>query len=246
MNIRRTWGLVALIAIAAAAFFLATAGTAVAAGDPVTYSYDANSPVASADATLRVVLVGFQKGQVDEQKILGQIPAVQRPGVLIPYDGDAGDSGDQCGAEQGGNTLLNHGRCYYEGGKPYLVPIEYRWKPKLIYAPSKFTSALFTYMMSTGVTKTGDFTGTTYRPYLEAYNVTKGNTRGSGNDVAPMAPVRFFDAEKMETWLAQNSLSYLGFDLGPKGGSALGPGKTPGYTIFVLNTWDSPEAVRRS
>ena len=55
--------------------------------------------------------------------------------------------------------------------------------------------------------------------------------------------MRFFDAEQMETWLAQNSLKYLGFDLGPKGGPNLGPGKKPGYTIFVLNTWDSPQAL---
>jgi hypothetical protein len=46
----------------------------------------------------------------------------------------------------------------------------------------------------------------------------------------------------METWLAQNARNYFGFDLGPKGGSNLGPGRQPGYTIFILNTWDSPEA----
>jgi hypothetical protein len=90
--------------------------------------------------------------------------------------------------------------------------------------------------------KTGDFTGTTYRPYLESYNTTRGIYRGVGNQVAPGNSVRFFDAEKMETWLAQNSMKSLGFDLGPKGGTTLGPGQKPGYTIFVLNTWDSPEA----
>jgi hypothetical protein len=88
----------------------------------------------------------------------------------------------------------------------------------------------------------GDFHGTTYRPYLEAYNQTHGIYRGLGNQVAAGASVRFFDAEKMETWLAQNSMSYLGFDLGPKGGANLGPGKKPGYTVFILNTWDSAQA----
>src|SRR5262249_9158105 len=85
--------------------------------------------------------------------------------------------------------------------------------------------------------------GTTYRPYLEAYNAQKGLFRGLTNQVAPNSSVRFFDAEKMETWMAQNSLKYLGFDMGPKGGTTnLGPGKTPGYTVFILNTWDSPQA----
>jgi hypothetical protein len=107
---------------------MATARGAAGAGTPVGYTYDSASPVASANAPLRVVLVGFKKGDVEEQKILQQIPATQRPGVLIPYAADTADVSDQCGVELGGNTLLNHGRCYYEGGKPYLVPVEYRWQ----------------------------------------------------------------------------------------------------------------------
>ena len=55
------------------------------------------APVAQADAPLRIVLVGFKKGQVDESALLAQIPESQRPGVLIPYAEDAQDSGDQCG-----------------------------------------------------------------------------------------------------------------------------------------------------
>ena len=169
------------------------------------------------------------------------IPQTQRPGVLIPYDEDAGDFSNQCGVFFGANTLLDHGRCYYEdGAKPYLMPLEYSWKPRIIYAPTKFTTALFQQMMASSTT--GDFHGTTYRPYLEAYNSSRGMYRGAANQVAAGAPVRFFDAERMETWLAQNSRTYFGFDLGPKGGPNLGPGHDPGYTIFVLNTWDSPEA----
>ncbi|HEY3543600.1 MAG TPA: hypothetical protein VGK79_13770 [Gaiellaceae bacterium] len=211
------------------------------AADGVTYSYDPDSPVATASPPLRVVLVGFKKGQVDESKLLSMLPQSQRPGVLIPYTEDTKDLSTQCGVFFGANTLLDHGRCYYEdGARPYLVPIEYHWQPQVIYAPSTFTTALFQQMMSGS--KTGDFSGTTYRPYLEAYNTTRGMYRGATNQVAAGAPVRFFDAEAMETWLANNSRSYFGFDLGPKGGPNLGPGHDPGYTIFVLNTWDSPEA----
>ena len=152
-------------------------------------------------------------------------PADQRPGVLIPYAADTADTADQCGAFFGANTLLDHGRCYYESGKPYLVPIEYRWKPQLVYAPEAFTTALFQQMMADSTT--GDFTGTTYRPYLEAYNTTRGLFRGLGNQVAAGNSVRFFDAEKTETWLAQNSMSYLGFDPGPKGGTTSAPARSP-------------------
>jgi hypothetical protein len=128
---------------------------------------------------------------------VSQIPATQRPGVLIPYaENGAGASGaDNCGMALGANTLINHGRCYFDSATPYLVPIQYRWKPQVIYAPD--------------------------------------------------ALVRFIDAEKTEDWLAQNVRSFLGFELGPKGGPNLGPGANPGYTVFMLNTWDSKQADQR-
>ncbi len=231
---------VALLGVIGATLLASAQPASTATGQSVNYTYDPAAPVASASPPLRVVLVGFKKGQLDESELLSMIPQSQRPGVLIPYDEDVADASDQCGVFFGANTLLNHGRCYYESGKPYLVPIEYSWKPQLVYAPDTFTSALFQQLMSNSTT--GDFTGTTYRPYLEAYNTTRGSFRGVGNQVAAGNSVRFFDAEKAETWLAQNSMSYLGFDLGPKGGTNLGPGKKPGYTIFILNTWDSPQA----
>src|SRR5262249_46336982 len=124
-------------------------------GQSVTYDYDSAAPVATASPPLRVVLVGFKKGQLDESQLLSMIPADQRPGVLIPYAADTADSGDQCGAFFGANTLLDHGRCYYENGKPYLVPIEYRWQPQLIYAPDAFTTALYQQLMANSTT--GDF-----------------------------------------------------------------------------------------
>jgi hypothetical protein len=63
--------------------------------------------------------------------------------------------------------------------------------------PSRFTTALFQQMMANS--KTGNCAGTTYRPYLETYNATRGIYRGVRNQVAAGNSVRFFDAEKMET-----------------------------------------------
>src|SRR6266545_4705915 len=121
---RRT-AVLALLVLGVFAFVLANANRASASSsDSVTYIYDKDSPVAQATATLRVVVVGFTKGQIDEQALIKQIPLLQRPGVLIPYDADAAGSSDQCGVFFGANTLLNHGRCYYESDKPYLVPIQ--------------------------------------------------------------------------------------------------------------------------
>jgi hypothetical protein len=205
---------------------------------------DTNAPVAQLEAPLRVVMVGFKPGDADAAKIVSQIPTTQRPGVLIPYTGDGAGAADadNCGAAAE-NTLINHGRCYFSGTKPYLVPVEYKWKPQIVYAPDGFTDALFSAMAS--YSERGDFGGATYRPYLEKYNTTRGIYRGMANLVQPNALVRFIDGEKTEDWLAANSQSFLGFGLGPKGGSNLGPGPNPGYTVFVLNTWDSPQADTR-
>jgi hypothetical protein len=100
----------ALALVGTLAAVLGLARPAHAAGPSVVYSYDPSSPVAQANAPLRVVLVGFKKGQVDENALLAQLPASQRPGVLIPYDQDAGATSDQCGVFFGLNTLINHGR----------------------------------------------------------------------------------------------------------------------------------------
>ena len=72
------------------------------------------------------------------------------------------------------------------------MPIEYQWKPQVVYAPATFTAALFQNMMANSTV--GDFHGSTYRPYLEAYNASHGVYRGVANQVAPGASVRFFDA----------------------------------------------------
>ena len=223
---------------------LSTSTSAASDTSSVLWSYDKGAAQVSAEAPLRVVMVGFKPGEVDEAAVLGQIPTSQRPGVLIPRaDSGAGSCDNENPWVLGASTLLNHGRCYYEGTKPFLVPSEYRWKPNLIYAPDSFADGLFAAMRANSTT--GEFSGSAYRPYLEKYNAERGVYRGVDRQVLPGTPVRFVDAEATEEWLAQNSMSALGFDLGPKGGTTIGPGKVPGYTIFVLNTWDSPQALPR-
>ena len=183
---------------------------------------------------LRVVAVGFAPGELDEAKVLGEIPNFQRPGVLIPRGQDS--SGDQFplfGAE----TLVNHGRNYYNNTKPYTVPYEYTWKPRFVYAPTAFTQGLFNAMRANSTT--GEFAKSANRNYLEGYNATRGVYRGTGALVAPNAPVRFIDGEKTEDWIAANSKALLGWDDPARG---KGPGENPGYTVYILNTWDSAEA----
>ena len=86
---------------------------------------------------------------------------------------------------------------------------------------------------------TGDFAKSGNRQYLEGYNATRGAYRGTGALVAPNAPVRFVDGEKVEDWIAANSKAMLGWDDPARG---KGPGRNPGYTVYILNTWDSAEA----
>ena len=201
----------------------------------VKWSYDTSAPQASVEVPLRVVLVGFAPGELDAAKLLGEIPNLQRPGVLIPRG--SSPTADQAQFPLGTSTLVNHGRAYYGGTKPFLVPYEYRWKPQVIHAPAAFAAGLFAAMRANSTT--GDFAKPANRAYLEAYNASRGNFRGTGNLVAPNAPVRFVDGEKTEDWIAANSKQHLGWDDPAR---SKGPGSNPGYTVYVLNTWDSAEA----
>lgn len=220
--------------------YTGTATLKVAAAPPpedagsVLHPYDPSAAQATVEVPLRVVAVGFAPGELDPAKVLGEIPNSQRPGVLIPRgQTSSGDQFPLFGAE----TLVNHGRNYYNDSKPFLVPYEYRWKPELIYAPTEFTTGLFTAMRANSTT--GEFSSSRNRDYLEGYNATRGVYRGTGALVAPQTPVRFVDGEKVEDWIAANSQELLGWDDPARG---KGPGRNPGYTVYILNTWDSAEA----
>lgn len=183
-------------------------------------------------------MVGFKPGEVDESKILGQVPNFQQPGVLIPRG--KSNNPDNADFPFGADTLVNHGRAYYDNTKPFLVPYEYRWKPQVVYAPDAFTTGLFGAMAQNS--STGEYSDSRARTYLEKYNADRGIYRGAGNLVTPNAPVRFVDGEATESWIAANSSAMLGWTSGPKGGKRANPG-TPGYTVYILNTWDSPQAL---
>jgi hypothetical protein len=205
----------------------------------VLYDFDAAAPQAKLEAPLRVVMVGFKPGEVDTSKVLGEIPNVQRPGVLIPRGTNPG--ADNHPLLIGNEGLINHGRAYFDNSSPFLVPYQYTWKPQLIYAPDAFSNGLLSAMASNS--KTGDFSKSGNRQYIEKYNAERGIYRGSGNNVAANAPVRFVDGEAVENWIAANSQTMLGFSSGPKGGKGKkAAGVNPGYTIYIINSWDSPQA----
>ena len=206
----------------------------------VLYDYDASAPQAKLEVPLRVVMVGFKPGEVDASKVLGEIPNYQRPGVIIPRGTNPSGNSNLQGAE----TLINHGRAYYDSKTPFLVPYQYTWKPQLIYAPDAFSDGLLGAMASNS--STGEFSKTANRQYLELYNSNRGVYRGAANQVSPNAPVRFVDGEAVEDWIAANSQTQLGFSSGPKGGKGKkAAGVNPGYTIYIINSWDSAQAKAR-
>ena len=184
---------------------------------------------------LRVVLVGFEPGSLSEADVFAQIPDAQRVSSLFTYDGATrtGDDGLPV------STLLNHGRSYYDTSDPFLLPIEFRWDPELVYAPSEFTSGLFASMVENS--QLGDYADPLRRMYLEQYNLLRGTPLrmvAAGNAsrvVPPGSDVRFVDGEATEDWIAGHSEDLLGFPADRKPRDA-------GYTVFVLNTWDAPEA----
>jgi hypothetical protein len=213
-----------------------TGGTVDTTPGTVIWNWDREAPQATVEVPLRVVMVGFKPGEVADSKLIGEIPDVQRPGVLIKRGSESVQSGDAFplfGAEE----LVNHGRNYFDSAKPYTVPYEYRWKRQVIYAPDAFTQGLFGAMRANSTL--GDFSNVRNREFLERYNTTRGSYRGVFSTVTPTSSVRFVDGEKVEDWIAAHTQTYLGFDMPARG---KGGGTNPGYTVFVLNTWDSPAA----
>jgi hypothetical protein len=209
--------------------------------DPVTWEADLDAPQVSAEVPLRVVFVGFEEGEFDDAAILSEVPDRQQVGVLTTYGGGF-RSGDQSDLE-GLDTLVNHGRAYYsDPADAPLLPIEYRWKPEIHYAPPAFADELFEVMVANSHDAQHADT-TNYTQYLERYSLTRGNPArlaASGDPataVAPGSDVMMVDAETVEDWVAQNTERHLGFP----GDNSL---DDPGYTFYVLNTWDSPEAQK--
>lgn len=204
-------------------------------GGPGTVLWDhrGDEVQASVVVPLRVVAVGFEPGALDAAKVFQEIPDWQQPGVLVKHEFDQ-EYGDACGANAG-LAYWNHLRCFYRDAKPPLLPIEMRWKPELHYAPSSFASGLFDAMEATATT--GQVTNA---DYLARYNATRGHYRvaGGGEAVAPDSDVVWYDAERVEDWIAANAHAHLGIDANKTVG-------VPGYTVFLLNTWDAPEAGGR-
>ena len=218
----------------------------------VLWGYDPDGAEASAEVPLRIVLVGFKPGDLSlaqVNQLTSSIPNNQRPGVLIPrYDSNAG-SADRCSPALGGNwTLINHGRCYYDSTRPFLVPWSFNWKPQVVYAPDAFADGLFATMKANS--SKGDLSGAVYREHLERYNATRGIYRDDpatplpDRQVLPGSQMRFVDAEKAEDWIAANTQKYFGWQLNGYVAKKQQKGSPPGFAIFVLNTWDSPAAVR--
>ncbi len=205
----------------------------------VLWDYDARGPQVTAEVPLRIVFVGFDEGEFDEEAILQEIPDRQQVGTLNTYGGGfrSGDQSDLFGLD----TLVNHGRSYYsDSSSAPLLPIEMQWKPEIHYAPSEFADALFEEMVAQG-TYAPYHDLANYQQYHARYNATRGNPAriaASGDPdtaVMPGADVLKIDAEAVEDWVATNTEDYLGF---PADNSL----DDPGYTFYVLNTWDAPEA----
>jgi hypothetical protein len=212
--------------------------------ESVRWSWDPAKPQASVEVPLRVVLVGFTPGEIDEAQLLADIPEYQQPGVLIPRGrGSNGDTGLLFGAD----TLVNHGRYYYTGeNRPFLVPYEYRWKPQVVHAPEAFANGLMQAMAANSALESASGQpplSSAQRSFLDRYNAERGVYRGLDKQVAAGAPVRYVNGEKVEDWVAANAEAMLGFPVGPKGGKKIDPGAARGYTVFILNTWDSKAAL---
>ena len=239
----------ALLPAALTGLLLTTPATAQsAAEDSVLWNHDprARSPQLSAEVPLRVVMVGFDpddpRDAFTAEEIFREIPDYQRVGVLNRYAEDNIDGAASFGNDTdllGLDTLVNHGRGYYRGQVPQLLPIEYRWQPELIYAPDEFADALFAAMMAHS--STAEPAGPSQADFILEYNATRGSALRVAASGDPMQAVttlnqRMIDGPSVEDWIAENAADYLPF-------SADNAIENVGYTVFFLNTWDAPEAL---
>lgn len=198
----------------------------------VLWNYDPDAAQASVEVPLRVVAVGFEEGELDEEAVLREVPSSNRVGVLNTYGGGfrSGDQSDLFGLD----TLVNHGRAYYsDPSTAPLLPIEYEWKPELVYANDEFTSGLFDTMVTNS--ELGSHSDNRVTEYLNRYNATRGTpfrVATGGSPVEDPTTVRFVDGEKTEDWIADNGDDMLGFHTGKDEGVA-------GYTVFLINSYDA-------
>ena len=179
------------------------AGGGGGTNDPnsVKWPYDPDAAQASVEVPLRVVMVGFQPGELNETALVGEVPDTQRPGVLIPRGTDSsGDAFPLFGAE----TLVNHGRNYYNDSKPFLVPYEYRWKRQVTYALGRVRERPL--RRDEGELDDGRVREVR-QPAVprELQRDARHSPRRALNQVTPNAPVRFVDGEKTEDWIAANA-----------------------------------------
>ena len=196
----------AVLALGVVAVLLAAARPADAATS-VLYNFDPAAPVAQAEPAAAGRARRLQEGPARREQAALDDPAGSAAGRADPVrPRTRGDSPDQCGVFFGANTLLNHGRCYYEsGGKPYLVPLEYRWQPQLVYAPDTFTTALFQQMMANS--KTGDFQRHDVPPVPRGLQRDHAaSTAGSATRSRPATRSASSTPRRPRRWLAQNSL----------------------------------------
>lgn len=206
--------------------------------DSILWPYDSEAAQVTAEVPLNVVMIGFESDDSlleQQEAILGEIPTQQRPGSLYRYDhgsSGGGDDNDLFGLD----TLVNHGRAYYEDRKPFLLPIEFKWQPEFHVASEQFSKDFFEVMADS--TTDGRFSDDNYTAYLERYNATRGAYRvaAGGEAVAPGSEVGFVDAEKVEDWLASEINHYDGLEDVPAGKE---PGEA-GYTVFFINSFDGP------
>ena len=180
---------------------------------------------------LRVVMVGFSPGEVDTAKLLSRIPNSQRPGVPDRAETAAARTARAARkrhADQPGARVLQR---FHALPGAVRVPVEAAGdlRPERLHERPLRRHG--------GQLHHGQLRGRRPSPSSSS-NAERGVYRGTGNQVAPDAPVRFVDGERTE-------LDCRELQAPPRlrlRRARQGPGANPGYTVFVLNTWDSAEA----
>ena len=152
-------------------------------------------------------IVGFQPGELNEAKLLGRDPGLAAPGRADParHSDSSGDASPLFGAE----TLVNHGRSYYNEHEAVHRPLRVQVEAAGVYAPdaSRRASSRRCGRTRPPATSRSRRTASTSRA-----TTRRAASTAAPAQRAPNAPVRFVDGEKTEDWIAANAQAMLGLD----------------------------------
>ena len=207
----------------------------------VNWTWDSSKPQETVTVPLRVVMVGFKPGRArrgEAPRPGPELPAARRPDparqVEQPRQRGLPSSAPTRSSTTGARTTTTPSRSSSRSSTAGSRRCSMR--------PTTFTTGLFSAMAQNSST-TGEYSDSRTRTYLEKYNAdSRRLPRRRRTSSHRMRRCGSSTARRPRTGSPRTRRRSSAGTRDQRAASGTGPG-TPGYTVFILNTWDSPEAL---